>query len=86
VKVGAGASENLNGSLVYHKSAFTVATADLILPTGRDFASREVYDGVSLRVIRDYDINNDQFPCRVDVLFGKLAQRAGLAARIHADG
>lgn len=85
-KVGAGASETLNGSLTYHKSAFTVATADLILPTGVDFAAREVYDGVSLRVVRAYDINNDQFPCRVDVLFGYTAQRAQLAARIHADG
>lgn len=85
-KVGAGNVEKLNGSLVYHKDAFTVATADLILPTGRDFASRDVFDGVSMRIIRDYDINNDQFPCRVDVLFGYLAQRAALAARIHADG
>ncbi len=86
VKVGAGASEKLNGSLVYHKDAFTVATADLILPTGRDFASRDVFDGVSMRIIRDYDINNDQFPCRLDILFGYLAQRAALAARVHADG
>lgn len=85
-KVGAGNAEKLNGSLVYHKDAFTVATADLILPTGRDFASRDVFDGVSMRIIRDYDINNDQFPCRVDVLFGYLAQRARLAARVHADG
>jgi hypothetical protein len=85
-KVGAGNAETLNGSLTYHKSAFTVATADLILPTGVDFAAREVFDGVSLRVVRAYDINNDQFPCRVDVLFGYTAQRAQLAARIHADG
>lgn len=86
VKIGAGASELLNSSMVYHKSAFTIATCDLVLPTGVDFAAREVYDGVSLRIVRAYDINNDQFPCRVDVLFGYEAQRAGLAARIHADG
>jgi hypothetical protein len=85
-KIGAGANEKLNSSLVYHKSAFTVATADLILPTGVDFAAREVYDGISLRVVRAYDINNDQFPCRVDVLFGKTAQYEQLASRIHADG
>lgn len=86
VKVGAGASEKLNGSLVYHKDAFTVATADLILPTGVDFAAREVFEGISLRIIRAYDISDDAFPCRVDVLFGYEALYPQLAARIHADG
>lgn len=86
VKVAAGASEYMNGSLVYHKDAFTVATADMILPTGVDFASREVFDGVSMRIIRAYDINNDQFPCRLDILFGQEALYAQLAARVHADG
>jgi hypothetical protein len=85
-KVAAGASELVNGSLVYHKSAFTVATADLILPTGVDFAARETFDGVSMRIVRAYDINEDRFPCRIDILFGQLAQRPELAARIHADG
>jgi hypothetical protein len=85
-KLAAGNAELINGSLVYHKSAFTVATADLIMPTGVDFAAREVFDGVSMRIVRAYDINNDQFPCRIDILFGYVAQRPELAARIHADG
>lgn len=86
VKVGAGASELLNSSMAFHKDAFTFATADLIMPSGVDFAAREVYDGISMRVIRDYDINNDKFPCRLDVLYGYKAIRPQLAARIHADG
>jgi len=85
-KIGAGNVEKLNGSLVYHKDAFTVATADLILPTGVDFAAREVFEGISLRIIRAYDISDDAFPCRVDVLFGYEALYPQLAARIHADG
>ena len=48
VKVGAGASELLNGDLVFHKNAFAFATADLVMPTGVDFASREVMDGISM--------------------------------------
>jgi len=86
VKVGAGASELLNSSLVYHKDAFTFATADLVMPEGVDFAAREVYDGISMRIVRAYDINQDTFPCRVDVLFGSATLRAQLAARLHADG
>jgi len=85
-KLAAGNAGLINSSLVYHKSAFTVATADLILPDGVDFAAREVFDGVSMRIVRAFDINNDQMPCRIDVLFGYVAQYPQLASRIHADG
>ncbi len=78
------ASSTYGQSLVYHKDAFTFATADLVMPKGVDFAAREVYDGISIRVIRQYDINNDAFPCRLDVLYGYKTIRAQLAARIAA--
>jgi len=51
-----------------------------------DFARREVFDGISMRIVRQYDINNDAMPCRIDVLYGFKATRPQLAARIHADG
>lgn len=86
VKVAAGNGETLNGNLVFHKDAFTLATADLIMPSGVDFASRQVYDGISLRIVRDYDINNDALPCRIDVLYGYKTIRPELACRVHADG
>ena len=81
----AGASKVTTESLVFHKEAFTFATADLILPKGVDMAAREVMDGISMRMVRNYDINNDAFPCRVDVLYGYVAQRAALAARLSAN-
>jgi hypothetical protein len=84
-KVGAGASETLTTSMLYHKDAFTFATADLVMPSGVDFSAREVLDGISMRIVRQYDINNDQFPCRLDVLYGWKAIRPQLACRIHAD-
>jgi hypothetical protein len=68
--------------MMYHKDAFTFATADLVMPKGVDFAAREVYDGISMRVVRQYDINNDQFPCRLDVLYGYKTLRAQLATRL----
>jgi hypothetical protein len=80
---GSGAaSTTYNNSLAYHKDAFTFVTADLELPKGVDFAAREVYDGISLRVVRNYDIVNDKFPCRIDVLFGYKCTRPQWAARI----
>ena len=68
-------------SLAYHKDAFTFATADLVMPKGVDFAAREVFDGISLRIVRDYDINNDALPCRIDILYGFKAIRPELACR-----
>jgi len=85
-KVGGGASETLNTTMAYHKDAFTFVTADLVMPSGVDFSSRQVLDGISMRIVRQYDINNDQFPCRLDVFYGKKAIRPQMACRIHADG
>lgn len=76
------ASTNYGQSMVYHKDAFTFATADLIMPKGVDWGAREVYDGISLRIVRDYDINNDRLPCRVDILYGYKTLRAQLACRL----
>lgn len=86
VKVGAGASELLNADMVFHKDAFAFATADLLMPNGVDFASRQVLDGISMRVVRQYAISTDTFPCRLDVLYGYKTIRPQLAARLHADG
>jgi hypothetical protein len=48
-----------------------------------DFVAREVMDGISMRVVRQYDINNDKFPTRLDVLYGYKTLRPQLAARLH---
>lgn len=86
-KVGAGASETLNSSMLFHKDAFAFATADLIdVSQYGAWGAREVFDGISLRIARQYDINNDQLPCRIDILYGYKAIRPQLATRIHADG
>lgn len=76
------ASQSYGQSLVYHEDAFTFATADLVMPKGVDFGARENYDGISLRIIRDYDIQSDSMPCRVDILYGYEALRPDLAARL----
>jgi len=85
-KVGAGASETLTQSLAFHKDAFAFVTADLPLPDGVDWAKREVVDGISISLVRDFQISDRSFPCRLDVLYGYKAIRPQLAARIHNDG
>jgi hypothetical protein len=81
VFVGA-ASTQYAQNLVYHKDAITFATADLLLPQGVDMAARAVHNGISLRVVRQYDINNDRMPCRIDVLYGFSTIRPQMACRL----
>jgi P22 coat protein - gene protein 5 len=81
-KVG-GASAIYRPSLAFHENAFTFATADLedVSQYGA-WGSRQVYDGISMRVARQYAINTDTIPCRIDILYGYKTIRAELAARI----
>ena len=76
------ASTTYPQNLVYGKNAVTLATADLLLPQGVDMASRQVHNGISMRIVRQYDINNDRMPCRVDVLYGYSVIRAPMACRL----
>ncbi len=87
-----GATINVNGAastqspqgLAFHKDAFALGCADLPLPGGVDMAAR-VSDkqlGLSLRLVRAYDINTDRFPTRIDVLYGWVTLYAELACRV----
>jgi len=76
------ASTQYPQNLIYHKDAITFATADLLLPQGVDMAARAVHNGISLRVVRQYDINNDRMPCRIDVLYGFSTIRPQMACRM----
>ena len=82
ITIAGTASTDYGQSMVYHEDAFTFATADLVMPQGVDFSAREVFDGISIRIVRQYDINNDKFPCRLDVLYGYKTLRPQLACRL----
>lgn len=69
-------------NLIYHKDAFTFATADLKLPTNQQMASRKVQDGISMRIWEGADIVNDSWPVRSDVLYGYVPTYPELACRV----
>ena len=81
-KVGGGNGADWTDTLAYHKNSFTFATADLTLPEGVDFAAREVLDGISMRIVRDYSISADTFPARIDILYGFKTIRPETAVRV----
>ena len=79
-----GSAATYAQNLAYHKDAFAMATADLILPQGVDMAGRAASDGFSIRLVRQYDINSDQLPTRLDVLYGFATPYPQLATRLTA--
>ena len=79
--VGA-ASTSYVQNLMYHKDAFTFATAELPLMKGAEQCVRKTYDGISLRVWQDGDIRNDELITRIDILYGYATIRPAWACRI----
>jgi CheY-like chemotaxis protein len=61
---------------------FDLVIADLMMPQGVDMASRQVHNGISMRIVRQYDINNDRMPCRIDVLYGYSVIRPQMGVRL----
>src|SRR3990172_1343134 len=83
VTVLGAASGSYPQHLAFHKDWLTLATCDLedVSKFGA-WGAREVYDGISIRLARQYDINSDNIPCRLDILFGVKQLRGELAVRI----
>lgn len=71
-------------SIAFTKDAFTAAFVDLPLPPKKD-AARANFQGISLRLINDFDTVNDMWISRVDVIFGSAVLRPELAVRVPND-
>jgi len=82
--VGAASTQSPQ-NILCHEDAFVMGCADLELPNGVDFAAvaSDPESGLSLRIVRAYDISADSFPCRLDILYGWKAVRPEWACRIQ---
>ena len=70
------ASSQYRQNIAYYPEAFTLATADLEMPTaGVVQAARANFDGISLRMIEAYDVMSDSLITRLDILYGYAAIR-----------
>jgi hypothetical protein len=69
-------------NIAFTRDAFGLVMVPLEIPQGVDFAARETYRNISMRVIRAYDINNDVFPTRIDTLYGTTVYYDELAVRL----
>lgn len=64
------------------RDAFGLVMVPMEIPGGTDFAARETYKNISMRTVRAYDINNDVFPTRIDILYGTTTYYDELACRL----
>ncbi len=76
------ASTSYAQNVAFVRDTFGLVTVPIELPDGVDFKARETYKGVSLRIIRAYDVNSDVTPCRVDMLYGTATYYPELGVRL----
>jgi len=69
-------------NLAFHRNAFALVTVPLEMPDGVAFKARETHNGLSIRVIKDYDIVNDVDIIRCDILYGTKTIDDRLAVRL----
>lgn len=68
-------------NLIFHPNAFALVVMPLAMPAGV-WGARETYNNVSIRVVKDYDITNDEEIIRMDILYGIKTLYPELACRI----
>ena len=69
-------------NLGFHKNAFALVTCPLEMPDGAAFKARESHNGLSVRVVKDYDIAEDEDIIRLDILYGVKAIYPDLGCRL----
>lgn len=71
-------------NMLFHRDAFALVSADLPLPGGVDMAARAAHKdiGMSIRVVRQYTINNDALPTRLDILYGMAPLYREMGCRV----
>lgn len=76
------ASTSYPQNMMIHKNAIALVTVPMELPDGINFKARESHNGMSMRVVKQYDIDNDVDRIRLDVLYGSKCIYPELGVRI----
>lgn len=84
ITIVGSASTSYAQNLQYHKNAFKMVSVPLIMPTNAEVAAQETVDGITVAVIRDFDVLQRRMITRLDFLGGLSAVRPEWAARVTA--
>lgn len=69
-------------NIAAHKNAFALVTVPVEMPDGVAFKEQVNDDGLSIRVLKSYNVDTDEDVIRLDVLYGWKAIYPDLACRI----
>lgn len=78
------ASTGYAQNLAMHKSAFKMATAPLYAPKGVDLVATQTVEGITVNLVRDFDIKTRQAITRLDVLYAFDPVRPEWSVRVTA--
>jgi len=70
ITVMGAASTTYEQNLGFSRDAIGLVCVPIELPQGVDFAARQTWKGISLAIVRQFDINSYVMPCRIDTLYG----------------
>lgn len=76
------ASTTYTQNLAFHSEAFRMVSVPLIMPTNAEFAAQETVDGITVAIVRDFDVKTRKMITRLDFLGGLSAVRPEWACRI----
>jgi len=82
VTVNFTASASYAQNIAFHKSAFRFVSLPLIKPDGVDMVAQETVNGITVRIVRAYDVLKDRMVMRADVLWGMANVRPEWSCRI----
>ena len=70
VKPGTTYTDAQDRNMCFHKNCMALVMVPLELPQGASFKARETYKNLSIRVVKDYDIDEDEDIIRLDIMYG----------------
>lgn len=76
------ASTTYGQNLCYHKDAFRMVSVPLVMPEAVELAAQETYKGVTVAVVRAFDVLKRRMVTRIDFLGGFCAVRPEWACRV----
>ena len=81
VSVVGSVGRNYPQNLAFNKNAFALVTVPLEIPKGV-WGARATHNGLSIRILKDYNILTDEEICRLDIMYGVKTIYPELACRI----
>lgn len=76
------ASTGYTNNIAFHPSAVRFCSVPLIMPSDVNFKAQETVDGITVRVLQQYDYSSDTLPMRLDILFGAAVVRSEWLCRL----